>query len=159
MKTLVLGIGNPIVTDDAVGLKVAQSIKRANPELEVVEACSGAMGLFDYITDCDRLIIIDSVKTEGGKPGTLYKIDMEDLKPKLNHAASHGLDIATAFKLGEGLGYRMPQNVSIYAVEAKDNTNFGEGCTKEVSERIPHIAAEIMEEENLKAVSLPNPSP
>ena len=159
MKTLVLGIGNPIVTDDAVGLKVAQMIKRANPELEVVEACSGAMGLFDYITDCDRLIIVDSVKTDGGNPGALYKIDMEDLKPKLNHAASHGLDIASAFKLGEGLGYRMPRTVSIYAVEVKDNVNFGEGCTKEVSDRIPYIAAEIMEEENLTAVSLPNLSP
>ena len=157
MRTLVLGIGNPIVTDDAVGLKVAQMIKRANPELEVVEACSSAMGLFDYITECDRLIIVDSVKTEGGKPGALYKIDMEDLKPKLNHAASHGLDIASAFKLGEGLGYTMPRSVSIYAVEVEDNTNFGEGCTKGVADRIPQIAAEIMEEENLNPVPLQNP--
>jgi hydrogenase maturation protease len=157
MRTLVLGIGNPIVTDDAVGLKVAQMIKRANPELEVVEACSGAMGLFDYITECDRLIIVDSVKTEGGKPGSLYKVELEDLKPKLNHAASHGLDIASAFKLGEGLGYRMPRSVSIYAVEVEDNTNFGEGCTKEVSDRIPQIAAEIMGEENLNPVPLQNP--
>lgn len=155
-RTLVLGIGNPIVTDDAVGLEVARSIKLSNPALEVIEACSGAMGLFDYITDCDRLIIVDSVKTEGGKPGALYKIDMEDLKPRLNHAASHGLDIASAFKLGEGLGYRMPQTVSIYAIEVKDNTSFGEGCTVEVAGRIPHIAAEIIEAEDLMAVSVQN---
>lgn len=159
MRTLVLGIGNPIVTDDAVGLRVAQVIKQANPELEVVEACSGALGLFDYITDCDRLIIVDSVKTAGGKPGSLYKIELDDLKPKLNHAASHGLDIASAFALGEGLGYRMPRTVSIYAIEVEDNVSFSEACTKEVAARIPHIAAEIMEEENLEAVSLSNPSP
>jgi hydrogenase maturation protease len=149
MNTLVLGIGNPIVTDDGAGLKIAHKIGEMKPELEVVEACSGAMGLFDYITDRDRLILIDSVKTEGGKPGALYKIDMEDLEPTLSHATSHSLDIASAFKLGEGLGYKMPQSVSIYAVEIKDNTNFGDECTKEVTDRIPSIAKKIIEEEGL----------
>jgi len=149
MKTRVLGIGNPIVTDDAAGLKIAQEIKQLRPELDVVEACSGAMGLFDYITDYDRLIIIDSVKTEGGIPGSLYRIDIEALKPTLNHATSHGLDIASALKLGEGMGYHMPQLISIYAVEIKDNTNFSEQCTEEVKDRIPSIAKKIVEEERL----------
>ena len=149
MKTRVLGIGNPIVTDDGAGLKIAQEIRQLRPELDVVEVCSGAMGLFDYITDYDRLIIIDSVKTEGGVPGSLYKIDIEDLKPTLSHATSHGLDIASALKLGEGLGYNMPQSISIYAVEIKDNTNFGDECTEEVNDRIPSIAREIVEEESL----------
>ncbi|MCK4361768.1 MAG: hydrogenase maturation protease [Dehalococcoidia bacterium] len=149
MKTLILGIGNPIVTDDSAGLKIAQRIKERNPELEVIEACSGALGLLDDVAGYDKLIIIDSVKTEGGKPGELYKLELEDLNPTLEHATSHGLDIASAFKLGEGLGYKMPQSVIIYAVEIKDNTNFGEECTKEVAERIPLLAQQIMEEENL----------
>jgi hydrogenase maturation protease len=149
VKTLILGIGNPIVTDDGAGLKIAQQIKERNPELEVIEACSGALGLLDVVADCDRLIIIDSVKTEWGKPGELYKLELEDLKPTMDFATSHGVDIASAFKLGEGLGYNMPRSVSIYAVEIKDNTNFGEECTKEVAEKIPVLAQRIMEAENL----------
>jgi hydrogenase maturation protease len=149
VKTLVLGIGNPIVTDDGAGLKIARQIKDRNPELEVIEACSGALGLLDEITGCDKLIIIDSVKTEGGQPGELYKLELEDLQPTLDHATSHGLDIASAFKLGKGLGYKMPQSVIIYAVEIKDNTNFGEECTREVAEKIPLLARRIMAEERL----------
>ncbi len=149
MKTLVLGIGNPIVTDDGAGLKIAQQIKERNPELEVIEACSGALGLLDDVAGYDKLIIIDSIKTEGGQPGELYKLELEDLQPTLEHATSHGLDIASAFKLGEGLGYKMPQSVIIYAVEIKDNTNFGEECTKEVAGEIPLLARRIMETENL----------
>ncbi len=149
MKTLILGIGNPIVTDDSAGLKIAQRIKERNPELEVIEACSGALGLLDDIAGYDKLIIIDSVKTEGGKPGELYKLELEDLPPASDLVTSHGVDIASAFKLGEGLGYKMPQSVIIYAVEIKDNTNFGEECTKEVAERIPALAQRIMEAENL----------
>jgi hydrogenase maturation protease len=149
VKTLVLGIGNPIVTDDGAGLKIAQRIKDRNPELEVIEACSGALGLLDEISGYDKLIIIDSVKTEGGQPGELYKLELEDLRPTLDHATSHGLDIASAFKLGKGLGYKMPQSVIIYAVEIKDNTNFGEECTREVAEKIPLLAQRIMAEERL----------
>jgi hydrogenase maturation protease len=149
MKTLILGIGNPIVTDDSAGLKIAQRIKEIRPELEVIEACSGAMGLFDYVIDYDKLIIIDSIKTTQGQPGTLYKMELDDLKPSLNQPTSHGLDLASAFKLGAGLGYKMPQSVSIYAVEIKDNTHFSEMCTEEVSQRIPSIASEIIKEEGL----------
>lgn len=149
MKTLILGIGNPIVTDDAAGLRIAQRIKELKPELEVTEACAGAMGLMDEVIDYDRLIIIDSIKTEGGQPGDLYRLELEDLKPYISQASSHGLDIASAIRLGEGLGYRMPQSVSIYAVEIKDNTTFAEECTPEVAESIPVIAQKIMEEEKL----------
>lgn len=149
MKTRVLGIGNPIVTDDGAGLKIAQEIKQLRPELDVVEACAGAMGLFDYVVDCDKVVIIDSIKTDDEFPGTLYKLQLEDLHPTLNHPLSHGLDIASAIKLGEGLGYKMPQSLSIYAIEIEDNTNFGEGCTEEVAARIPAIAKEIIEEEKL----------
>ena len=149
MKTLVLGLGNPILTDDGVGIKIAQKIKEENPDLEVIETSEGAFALLDHVIGCDKLIIIDSIKTEQGKPGELYKLELEDLKPTLNLATSHGMDIATAFKVGEGLGYKMPQSLSIYAVGIRDNTTFGEECTKEVAERIPFIAKKIIKEEKL----------
>lgn len=149
MKTLVLGIGNPIVTDDSVGLKVARLIKERRPELDVVEACSGAMGLFDYVIDQDRVILIDSIKTENGVPGEVYRMRIDDLNPTLRQHSSHGLDIASALKIGEGLGYKMPEAVNIYAIQVKDNIRFGEECTAEVAERIPLIAQQIIEEEDL----------
>ena len=149
MKTLVLGIGNPILTDDSVGLKVVRLIKDCRPELDVVEACSGAMGLFDYVIDQDRIILIDSIKTANGKPGEVYRMRIDDLNPTLKQHSSHGLDIASAMKIGEGLGYKMPESVNIYAIQVEDNIRFGEECTAEVARRIPFIAQEIIEEENL----------
>jgi hydrogenase maturation protease len=149
MKTLILGIGNPIVTDDSVGLRIAQQIKERKPELEVTEACSGALGLLDVVAGYDKLIIIDSLKTEGGKPGELYKLGMEDIPPASDLITSHGVDIASAFKLGKGLGYKMPQSVTIYAVEVKDNTTVGEECTREIAEKIPSYTLRIMGAENL----------
>ena len=149
MNTLILGIGNPILTDDGVGIKIALKLKEGNPELEVVETSEAGIALLELIAGYDRLIIIDSIKTEQGKPGELYKLELEDLKPAMGFSSSHGIGIATAFKLGERLGYRVPQSVSIYAVEVKDNTTFGDECTEELKRRIPHIIKQIIEEEKL----------
>ena len=84
-----------------------------------------------------------------GKPGELYKLELKDLKPAMDLSVSHGVDIATAFEVGKGLGCRMPQSVSIYAVEIKENSNFAEECTQEIEERIPLLAKQIIKEEKL----------
>ena len=149
MKTIILGLGNPILTDDAIGFRIAQELKHKTSELEVIEASEAGIALLDHMIGYDKLIIIDSIKTGKGKPGELYKLELEDLKPAMDFSSSHGVDIATAFKVGEGLGYRMPKHVSIYAVEVRDNTAFGEKCTEEVEERIPFIVRQIIEEEKL----------
>ncbi len=149
MRTLILGIGNPILTDDGVGIKIAQRLKEENPELEVMETSEAGITLLDLVAGYDRLIIIDSIKTGQGKPGELYKLGLEDLKPTVDFLPSHGINIATAFELGQKMGYKMPKYISLYAVEIKSNLTFGEECTEEVRERIPPIARQIVEEEKL----------
>ncbi len=149
MDTLILGIGNPILTDDGVGIKIAQKLKEEKPELEVVETSEAGIILLDLIVGYSKLIIIDSIKTEKGEPGDLYKLKLEDLKPAKDFSSSHGIGIATAFELGQRLGYSMPKYTSIYAVEIKDNTTFGEKCTRGVKERIPFIAKQIIKREKL----------
>ena len=149
MSTLVLGIGNPILTDDGVGIKITQKLKEGKPELDVAETSEAGLALLEHVTGYDKLIIIDSIKTETGKLGELYKLRLEDLKSFTDLSSSHGVSIATAFELGRGLGYRLPEYVSIYAVEIKDNLTFAENCTREVEERIPLVAKQIIEEEKL----------
>jgi len=149
MSTLVLGIGNPILTDDGVGIKVAQKLKEGNPELEVIETGETGIALLDFIVGRDKLIIIDSIKTNKGNPGDLYKLDLEDLRPSKDLSSSHGIGIATAFELGKELGYKMPEHIGIYAVGIKDNSTFGEDCTQEVKAKIPFITLQIIKEERL----------
>jgi hydrogenase maturation protease len=146
MKTLVLGFGNPILTDDAVGIRIAEELARELPEITVVATSEAGLAILDEVTGYDRLVIIDSIKTGRGRPGELYKLTLEDLEPKSDFSSSHGLDIATAFKLGEMLGYPLPREVSIYAVEVKDNTTFGEGFTPELERSISSIIRQIKEE-------------
>jgi hydrogenase maturation protease len=149
MKTLVLGMGNAILTDDGVGIEIARGLKERKPELDVVETSEAGLALLDFIVGYDKLIIVDSVKTEEGKPGELYRIEMGEIKPTSHLTSLHGVDIATAFELGRKLGYHMPQQVSIYAVEVKDNVSFGEECTEEVGGKVPLVVEQIIGEEKL----------
>jgi len=65
MKTLILGVGNPILTDDSVGICVANEIEKFSlPNVEVIETSLAGISLLDYVVEYERLIIIDSIKTE-----------------------------------------------------------------------------------------------
>ena len=144
-----MGIGNTILTDDGVGIKIAQKLKEETPEFEVMETSEAGMAILELVAGYDKLIIIDSIKTEHGKPGELYKFALEDLKSATGFVSSHGINIPTAIELGQKVGYRMPKHISLYAVEVKDNSTFGEECTEEVEERMPFIIKQIIEEEKI----------
>jgi hydrogenase maturation protease len=151
-RTLILGIGNPILSDDAIGIRLAQYLKEKCPYLDVIETREYGIGLLDYICGYDRLIVIDSIKA-GGQAAEIYKFELKDLNPSLYYPTSHGVDIATAFNLGQELGYPMPHYIRIYAIEVNDNTTFAEGCTPVIEAGIPSLAEQIIKEENLNGAT------
>ena len=149
MDTLVLGVGNPILTDDAVGFRVAHLIQAAKPELTVIETVEAGLTLLELVNGYERVIIIDSVKTGRLKPGTLHQLTLDQIDPTWNFCSTHGIDIRMAFELGRRLDYKLPAKISIYGIEVEDNKNFGEKCTEKIEQSIPQIVREIIERENL----------
>ena len=149
MRTLVIGVGNPILTDDAVGLRVAHLLKEAKPDLTVIETSEAGLTLLELISGYEHTIIIDSVKTGLAKPGTLHELTLEQIEPSWNFGSTHGIDIRMAFELGRKLDYKLPQKLSIYGIEVKDNRNFGEKCTPEIENSTPLIVQEIITREKL----------
>ena len=148
MKTLVLGLGNPILSDDSVGLRVIDQLKARFNELDVVFVQSSASGirLLEEIIGYDRLIIIDAVQTRGGRAGKIYRIDPKDFDSARRTAPSHGLSFTGALELGKRLGLSLPQQITIFAIEAKDVSTFSEQCTPEVEKAIP-VCAEMVAQE------------
>jgi len=131
MKTLVLGLGNPILSDDGVGLQVVRQLKDRfdKPDLGFVESSAAGLDLLDQIAGYDKLIIIDAIKTEGGEAGQIYKLSLEELSQTYHLASPHDINLATALELGRRLGMALPQEIVIFAIEVVDVTTFGEKCT------------------------------
>ncbi|MEE8390321.1 MAG: hydrogenase maturation protease, partial [Anaerolineae bacterium] len=131
MKTLVLGLGNPILTDDGVGIEVVRALKPRVDDAQVTlyESSRGGLNLLDTLAGYDRAIIVDAIQTRGGKVGDVYRLRADDFGPCLHVSCAHDVDFATALELGRKIGLRLPKDITIVAVEVQDVTTFGEECT------------------------------
>ena len=150
VKTLVLALGNPFLSDDSVGLHVARALEgRFNqPEITVMETCMAGLSLLDLLIGYDRVIIIDAIQTREGKVGQVYRLKPDALDATRHVSTPHDVNFATALELGNKLGLALPQQITIFAVEVEDVTTFGEGCTRRVKETIPVVADMVTQELN-----------
>jgi len=148
MKTLVLGLGNPILSDDGVGIRVAQEVgkKLDDPQITVSETSAAGLSLLDSIVGYDKVIIIDAIQTEKGQAGQIYRMGPEDFSLTKHFSSPHQINLVTALELGKMLNLAMPQEITVFAVEAKDITSFSERCTPEVERAIPEAVKIVLEE-------------
>jgi len=141
LKTLVLGLGNPILSDDGVGLRVVHELEGLFDEKEVtvMESTLAGLSLLDFVAGYQRVIIVDSIQRRGGKVGEVYRLGIDDISTGRHAASVHDVDLATALELGRRLGLDMPQEVVILAVQVQDVTTFSESLTPEVERVVPQV--------------------
>jgi hydrogenase maturation protease len=147
MRTIVVGLGNPILSDDSVGIKVAGLIKQRLTEhagVDVVEAYAGGLRLMEAIAGYDRAIIVDAMKTDLHPPGTIRMLSLESLTRTRNTLCTHDADLATTLSLARDLGLVVPEVVEIMGIEAYDVESFGEELTSEVSRALPLAVADLL---------------
>lgn len=139
MKTVVVGLGNPILSDDSAGPRVASELRnRLNGEGPVIlEASVGGLNLVDLLAGYAHAIIIDAIQTVDGKPGQIYRLDSKAFDGTRHTASPHDVNFATALEFGRKMGMTLPEQIDVFAIEAADVTTFSEECTPEVSRAIP----------------------
>ncbi|MFH1383078.1 MAG: hydrogenase maturation protease [Chloroflexota bacterium] len=146
MKTLILGMGNPILSDDGVGIYVARALADLDhPGTTVMEAGVAGLELLDLLTGYDRAIIIDAIQTKEGRIGQIYRLMPQGLDTTRHAAAPHDVNFATALELGKRLGLAMPREITIFAIEAGDVSTFSEKCSPEVEQAIPVCVEKVVE--------------
>jgi hydrogenase maturation protease len=142
-RTLVLGLGNPLLTDDAVGLCVVQHLRPGLlnlPDVELAEDYWGGLRLMERLVGYQRAIIIDA-QCSGGAPGSVAVLSAE--APPIRHGGStHDLDLSTALDFGRRAGAAVPPagDIRIIAIEASDVDTFGQQCTPAVAAAVPRAA-------------------
>lgn len=148
MKTLVLGLGNPILSDDGVGVRVARELEKCVRDPEVTVASSGAagLGLLDVIDGYQKLIIVDAIQTRDGAPGQLYRLGVSDLAFSRHLSSPHDTNLATALELGNLSGMTLPRDICIFAIEVKDVETFSERCCSAVEDAIPYAVGVVLSE-------------
>jgi len=150
MKTIILGLGNTILTDDGVGIYVSRLLKPRITDdgrrtTDIQEASVGGFNFIDVLAGYDRAIIIDAIHTKDGTPGEFYEIDPNCLKPSVRISSLHGIDLATACDMARKMGVDFPDEIKIYVMEVEDEFTFGEECTPIVKGSMAKMAQSIYE--------------
>lgn len=152
MSTLLVGMGNPILCDDAVGIRLARDFQRQlrhHPNLDVIDECSvGGLNLLDLFAGYQRVIILDSFQTTGGIPGEWYFFTAEALRETFHLTNIHDANFSTALELGRRMGMELPdpENILIFAVEIQDTRTFSEQMSDALEQGYPRYSSEILEE-------------
>jgi hydrogenase maturation protease len=120
-KTLILGLGNILLKDEGIGVRVAEKIQEMAlpPDVEVMDGGTMSLDLLYSIEGREKVIAIDAVKA-GGAPGTMYRFTDKDLAAKKGFLrTAHSVDFSDVLKTAEFLGTK-PDKVIFIGVEPED---------------------------------------
>jgi hydrogenase maturation protease len=149
MKTLILGLGNPLLSDDGVGWIVAEAVRPlvTQPGVEVDCLAGGGLSLMERLVGYDRALLIDALTTAHGVPGSVSCFDLEALPdPVAGHLSSpHDTSLKAALRLGAQLGLALPQKVLVVAIEAQQVYDFSEELSPPVLAAVPKAVQCIVE--------------
>lgn len=144
-KTILIGLGNPILGDDGVGWKVVEHFQQQfnlPVELDVECLALGGMSLMEHMVGYDRAILVDAIITGKQPLGSIYCLDIDDLP---NQAAghlvsSHDTTLQVALELGRSMNIKLPDQITIVAVESQNVYDFSEELTPAVSSAVDGAA-------------------
>ncbi|DAC73375.1 MAG TPA: hypothetical protein DSN98_00385 [Thermoplasmata archaeon] len=148
MKTIVLGIGNPILQDDGVGIHVIDALRPhiTNPMVTVDSAYTGGMNLLDMIRGYEKVILIDAIKQEGSRPGAVKRFLLSDA-PTVHSCNPHDVSLSEALRLAKQIGEKhLPSEIVVIGIVVKNTFDFGERLSKEVASAVPNAVTMVLDE-------------
>ena len=162
VRVLVIGLGNSVLRDDAVGVRLARDFRwrwecalapddprGGRIDLRFVEECSvGGLTLVEQLVGYDRVLVLDSTRTPGGRPGDWCSFTASALRSTMNLGSIHDANFATALELGRRSGLVLPpdEQIVIFGVEIEDNLTFSERMSDALENSYPEYSEAIFSE-------------
>jgi hydrogenase maturation protease len=167
MKTLIIGLGNPILGDDGVGWKVAEEVKRQLPSsqaphqlppfslkmggekeegVEVDCVSLGGLSLMERMLGYQHVILVDSMESGQNPVGSVRAFPLIGLpNPMAGHSGSaHDTSLLNALQIAQAMGADVPERVDVVVIETMNRYDFSEEISPEVKAAIPITVHKIM---------------
>ena len=140
MRTVVLGIGNTILSDEGVGVRAAEALQAAfdlPADVEVIDGGTAGMELLGPLTGVDLLVVLDAVKT-GKPPATVVKLDGDQVPVFFRSKLSpHQVSICDVLAALEFSGDK-PRDLVLIGVEP-ESLELGLELTPAIAARVPEM--------------------
>jgi len=147
---LILGIGNDILTDDAIGPKIVKRLQEdlSHDNISFLTAAAGGLEILEMIKNYKQVVIIDAIKTKGGIPGAVYYLTPDNFEETLHISSFHDVSFLTALELAKKLEISIPSRIDIIAVEIVEDLTFSNEFSKDIASKYDIIYQDILESVN-----------
>ena len=145
-KTIVLGIGNDILTDDAIGPKLVNRLKE-EVRVEGVSfqtSAVGGMQVIEMLSGFSKTIIVDAIRTADGNPVDVYHLTPSDFKETLHLSSFHDMNFLTALDFARKTDITIPEQIDIIAIEIVEDLTFSNEFSPEISSKYEDIFEEVV---------------
>lgn len=154
-RTIVIGLGNPMLGDDGVGWRVAEEVARRLESggdvavagaVDVLQLGVGGLRLMECLTGYESAILIDAAEFGDRPIGEVRTCPFEDLEDRgAGHLDSaHDASLRNALVLGRRLGAELPDRIETVTIEARSTDVFGEELSPKVQVAVPVAVAAVM---------------
>jgi hydrogenase maturation protease len=140
-RILVLGLGNDILGDDAIGLLAARRLRAFLPaSVDVRESGGGGLDLLDILEGCGRALILDAIATGEHPPGSVLEFSAADFQ-KVVAPSPHFAGLPELFHMARQLGIPFPETISVLACEVADPYQIRAGLSTSADAALPALVA------------------
>ena len=146
MKRFVVGIGNPYMRDDGIGIEVVRALRRLSlgDDVIILERQAADLSLLAYSEEASKLVIVDAMKS-GNPPGTIIKFDATKPQSRLLRVPiSHEFRLYDLVETAKESGIHLCP-IAVVGVEPAD-CGIGEGLSKPVADALPLAIHEVVKE-------------
>ncbi len=147
-KVLILGVGNILLGDEGVGVRVVEKIRNEHmlpDDVEVMDGGTLGLTLIPYLEGREVVFIVDAVD-RGGRPGELYRIDGDDIDEVYNSRklSVHQIGLREVLGLSRLQGF-LPKMVCLFGIQPQ-TVEVGLDLSGPVSSRVDELIEILLDE-------------
>lgn len=149
MKTIVVGLGNPILGDDGVGWKVAEAVRpslSSSSSVDVECLSLGGISLMEHLIGYQCAVLIDAFAQEG-PVGSILVLKLSELPnySAFHTTSAHDASLQNAIRLGRSLGAQLPEDITIVGIAIGKIYDFSEELSPPVANAVPQAAQVVLD--------------
>lgn len=156
MSVIVVGLGNPLLGDDAAGWRVIEEVEhllrqvQPPPEIELRQASLGGISLMEMLVGYSKAIVVDAIADEACTAGRLQRLTVEDLTGlpanSVHTNSAHDISFQAALCLGKKMGVQLPSQIIIIAVGITPQFELCEEMSPAVATSVLPAARQVLAE-------------
>jgi hydrogenase maturation protease len=122
MKTLVLGLGNTLLKDDGIAIRIVEALQPAliSHHIDVKISSLSGLALIDEILGYDRLIVVDAIQSHTHQVGDVFSIEVSDMQKAPAGASPHYIGLPSVIRYCRLYNLDFPEEIKVLGIEVED---------------------------------------